>query len=82
MANCQDCRCKDFEKCLKILNLMLDNEATAEQEEYFKHHVENCVVCFSHFNVERQIRQLLKSNIKSQPIPSDLAEAIRNKIVS
>jgi len=61
---------------------MLDNEATAEQEDYFNNHVETCVVCFSHFNVEKQIRKLLKSNIKSQPIPQDLAEDIRRKIVS
>lgn len=81
MSECPDCSCSDFDKCLKILNLILDNEATEEQETYFKSHIENCMVCFAHYNVELQIRQLLKTKLNSHPVPSALANEIRNKIV-
>lgn len=82
MSDCPDCRCKDFEKCLKILNLLLDNEASKEEESFFYAHIEKCMVCFAHYNLERQLRLLVKTKISRQPIPDQLASEIRNKIIS
>ena len=81
MSDCPDCQCKDFEKCLKILNLMLDNEATEEQETYFHAHIENCMVCFAHYNIERQLRKLIKTKVGFKPIPKELAKEIRGRII-
>ena len=81
MSNCPDCGCGDFDKCLKILNLILDNEATPAQEDFFKTHIENCTVCFAHYNVEKQIRQLLKSKLNNKSVPSALASEIRGRIL-
>lgn len=61
---------------------MLDNEASVEQEAFFIEHIEKCIVCFSHYNVEKQIRTLLKSKVKCPNAPCDLAEEIRKKITS
>ena len=81
MSKCPDCSCSDFDKCLNILNQMLDNEASKEQEDYFYSHIEGCIVCFSHYNVEKQIRQLLKTKLSKQNVPISLATEIRAKIV-
>lgn len=81
MSDCPDCGCNDFDKCLRILNLMLDNEATKSQEEFFKSHIENCMVCFAHYNVEKQLRQLIKNKCNNKSVPSALANEIRGKIV-
>ena len=82
MADCPDCNCSDFDKCLRILNLMLDEEATTGQEDFFYSHIEKCITCFSHYNVEKQLRQLLRSKLKKHPVPTELAREIRNRIVS
>ena len=82
MSDCLDCRCNDFEKCLTILNLILDNEATEEQTTFFNEHIEKCKICFAHFNIERQLRQLIRSKISHEPIPPDLAAQIRSRIIS
>ena len=81
MSDCPDCRCSDYDKCLRILNLILDNEATAKQEDFFYSHIENCMTCFAHFNVEKQIRQLIKEKIGNKTVPAALADQIRGKIV-
>ena len=81
MSDCPDCRCNDYEKCLKILNLMLDNEATEDQEAFFHAHIENCMVCFAHYNMEKQLRQLIKTKVAQQTIPKELAASIRNNII-
>lgn len=80
MSSCPDCGCNDFDKCLSILNLMLDNESSAEQEHFFYSHIENCMVCFAHYNVEKQIRLLLKTKLNNKVVPDQLAQDIRSKI--
>lgn len=81
MPECPDCNCSDFDKCLRILNLLLDDEADDTQEEFFFAHIDKCIVCFSHYNVEKQIRELLKRKLQSKEVPKELAIDIRNKIV-
>jgi anti-sigma factor (TIGR02949 family) len=72
--------CKEFEKCLEILHLMLDSEASKDQEEYLNEHVEGCMTCFEHYEVEKQIRILLQTRIEHKQVPSDLASSIRSKV--
>ena len=72
--------CSEFGKCLEILNLMLDNEATKDQEKYLTSHIEKCIVCFQQYEVEKEIRVLIKTKIKNQPVPQDLASNIRSKV--
>jgi len=60
---------------------MLDSEATEEQEAFFHQHITKCKVCFAHYNIERQLRQLIKSKVNQRSIPQTLADEIRSKIV-
>lgn len=72
--------CSEFDKCLKILYLMLDNEASEEDESYLNSHIENCMICFEHYEVEKQIRVMLKTKLDKKPLPSGLADSIKEKI--
>ena len=72
--------CKDFDKCLEILYLMLDNEASDEQASYLNSHLDHCMICFEQYEVEKQIRQLLKTKLANQSVPIGLAQTIRNKV--
>lgn len=60
---------------------MLDDEASKEQIDFFYSHIENCITCFSQYNVEKQLRELLKSKLRKKVVPSQLALEIRNRIV-
>jgi len=72
--------CKEFDQCLEYLYLMLDNEATDAQETYLKNHLESCMICFEQYEVEKHIKDLLKTRITKQPVPADLANIIRTKV--
>ncbi len=65
---------------LEILHLMLDNEATEEQEKYLSVHVDKCMSCLKLYEVEKEIRILIKTKITRQPVPHNLASEIRRKI--
>ena len=68
-------------KCLEILELMLDKETDGDQEEFFSSHIENCIPCLNHYELEQKIKDYIKSKITSRPIPDGLAEEIRSQIV-
>ena len=81
MANSSDKGCGEYEKCLKILRLMLDNEATQEEEEYLNSHIDSCIICFEQYNLEKEIKELLKTKVDKQKVPGELVTSIRNKII-
>ncbi len=72
--------CREFEKCLEILNLMLDNEAEESDEKYLMDHIEQCIVCFEQYEVEKQLRLLLKTKLSNKAVPVDLASEIKRKV--
>lgn len=73
-------RCSDNRDCLQLLELMLDNEATDEQEKLFHEHIEKCMPCYEYFNLEKAIKEVIQTKIKRKPVPGDLVDSIKSKI--
>ena len=70
----------DCEKFLGLVNLMLDNEASQQEKQYISDHIEECSPCLEQLELEKHLRQLLKSKIARKEVPSELAELIKTKI--
>lgn len=81
MKDCPERNCQDLKKCLEVLDLILDNEATLEDQVFFNEHIEECIVCFSQYNIEKQIRELIRTKVRKQPVPQELVSAIKNSIL-
>jgi len=73
-------RCPETEKCLEIIHLVLDSEATDVQENYLNDHVEMCKQCLENFNIEKEIRMALKTRLERRKVPQDLIDSIKEKI--
>ena len=71
---------KKCDECLKMLELILDDEATTDQKKYFAEHIENCQSCYEYYHLEKTIKQVLREKVLSQPAPSDLVDMIRTKV--
>jgi anti-sigma factor (TIGR02949 family) len=72
--------CPNQSDCMQMLQLIVDDEATAEQKEHFlKHHLEECLPCYKNYHLEVEIRQLLKSKCSGQA-PLDIIEAIKARV--
>jgi anti-sigma factor (TIGR02949 family) len=72
--------CQESKKCMEILELLLDGEADSEQEVFFRDHIERCMPCYQHYNLEKTIKELLKTKIEKKPVPNDLVDSIKLKI--
>ena len=73
--------CSEKNECLKMLQQILDGEATTEQKEHFlKHHLEECMPCYKNYHLEVAIRQLLKTKCCSEA-PQELVDSIKTKVI-
>ena len=72
----------ECEKFLRLVHLMLDNEADQQEEEYISNHIEECSPCFRHLKLEKQLREMLKTKIAHKEVPSELVDLIKTKIKS
>ena len=60
---------------------MLDNEASPEDEAFLMTHIEQCACCLKEYELEQQLRTMIKAKMDKKEVPEDLAKSIRNKIL-
>lgn len=70
----------DHKECLKLLQLVLDNEATDDEKVTFEKHVCNCMPYFEIYEVDKAIKSLVKESCCGKNTPKDLAATIKAKI--
>ncbi|MBS1680760.1 MAG: hypothetical protein JST48_03535 [Bacteroidetes bacterium] len=68
--------------CMEMLQVILDGEATVEQKDYFKTHMDHCMPCYKEYNVDMAIKELLQAKCCGGNCPEGLVEQIRSKINS
>ena len=73
--------CSEYQKCLEILRMMLDNEANEDQITYLNAHLDQCIICLEEYNLEKEIKTLLKSKVDRQVVPQELVSSIRSRII-
>jgi len=72
--------CLEKENCGRVLHLILDGEATDEEEKFFTNHIETCIQCFNDYELEKAIKQLIKNKVRKESVPNDLLASINYKI--
>ena len=60
---------------------MLDDESDEESQEYLLNHLGVCTCCLKEFELEKQVRELLKTKLEKRPVPDGLANSIKAKIL-
>jgi mycothiol system anti-sigma-R factor len=66
--------------CMEMLQLILDGEASTEQRDYFKSHMDHCMPCFKSYSVDMAIKELLKTKCCGGDAPVDLINQIKGQI--
>lgn len=73
-------RCVEEGKCLHGLQLILDGEASADEEAYFMKHLDECMPCYNLYKLDKAVKELLQTKIKKKNVPSALRTEIQKKI--
>ena len=73
--------CSDIDKYIFILRQVLDGEASSEDEAYLAKHLDSCSCCLGAYELEKNVREMLKTRLEHREVPSGLANSIRAKIL-
>ncbi|MEQ9592594.1 MAG: anti-sigma factor [Cyclobacteriaceae bacterium] len=68
--------------CLEMLQVILDGDASKDQQEYFASHMEECMPCYKNHQLDLQIRALIKSKCCGGNVPADLIDKIKSQVNS
>lgn len=66
--------------CVQSLQLVIDGEASKEQEEYFMSHLDECSPCYNFYELEKSVKQILQNKIEKKPCPPHVLDNIREKL--
>jgi anti-sigma factor (TIGR02949 family) len=72
--------CEDHEKCIHIINLIIDGEANKEEEAFFYAHIQDCLHCAQYYKLEQSIRAAIRKKLKIKEAPEDLIQEVRQKV--
>lgn len=67
-------------KCTELLNLVIDGQASKEQELELMQHVHNCPKCKNEFELNTSIKESLRERLKRINTPKELSSTIQSKI--
>ncbi|WP_242923680.1 anti-sigma factor family protein [Pontibacter liquoris] len=68
------------EKIIKLLDAVVDGEASAEEQIFFNGHIEECVPCFESHQKQKLLKGLVSGHLKRRIVPDRLAFSIKAKI--
>lgn len=73
MADCSEYR--------DLVQLVIDGEASPQEVTYLRRHLKMCLKCLDRYNIDNEIKQMLKLKLAKIEVPAGLAETIRSKLI-
>jgi anti-sigma factor (TIGR02949 family) len=74
--------CSHRTDCLKMIQLILDGEATEQQLARLKVNLESCQPCIEMYHLEKEVKELLTKRMEKKCCPDQLVATIKSKILS
>lgn len=74
--------CSHQADCLKMIQLILDGEATEQQLAKLKINLESCQPCIQMYHLEREVKELLTKRMEKRCCPDELVATIKSRILS
>lgn len=66
--------------CMQMLQTILDGQASSEQKDFFRYHMDKCMPCFKTYEVDITIKEMLRLKCKGDEIPKELVDQLKDQI--
>lgn len=73
-------QCENHEKCMKMIQAVLDGSATEDEVDHFKSNMESCLPCIEGYELEKSIKESLKLKVEKICCPQKTLEQLKVKI--
>ncbi|UFH55232.1 hypothetical protein LN737_03585 [Spirosoma sp. KNUC1025] len=74
--------CDHRADCLKMIQLILDGEATEQQLAKLQANLESCKPCIEMYHLEKEVKELLTKRMEKRCCPEQLVATIKSRILS
>ena len=72
--------CEHKADCMKMVQLIVDGQASDEQINQFKLNMDKCLPCEKGYELEKCIKETIQLRLEKKSIPSNLIDCIKQKI--
>ncbi len=73
-------QCENHEKCMQMIQAVLDGSATQDEVEHFKNHMSECMPCIEGYHLEKSIKDALQVKMEKKCCPQATVMDIRAKV--
>jgi len=73
-------RCENHQKCMQMIQAVIDGSASEAELEHFKLHMDDCMPCIEGYKLEKSIKDALKLKMEKKCCPQSTVVDIRSKI--
>jgi len=73
--------CDHQADCLKMIQLIVDGEATEQQIEKLRNNLHTCQPCIKMYHLEKEIKELLSGKMEKKCCPEQLVASIKSRIL-
>jgi hypothetical protein len=74
--------CEHQAECMKMVQLIVDGQATDDQINQFKQNMDKCLPCEKGYELEKCIKETMQLRLEKKCVPSSLIDCIKLKISS
>lgn len=73
-------QCENHQKCMKMIQAVLDGSASAEEVEHFKQNMDACMPCIETYKLEKCVKEAMQVKVEKKCCPEKLVLDIKAKI--
>ncbi len=73
-------QCENHVQCMKVIQMILDGEASEDEKEHFRQNMEKCMPCIKTYHLEKCIKDSLQNKVERRPCPERLVAAIKAQL--
>jgi hypothetical protein len=74
--------CEHHAECMKIIQSILDDEATEAEKDHFRENMDKCLPCIEAYRLEKCIKESLSLKLVKKPCPESILKTILSKVNS
>jgi len=72
--------CENHQRCMEMIQAVLDGSASPEEMEHFKSNIESCLPCIEGYQLEKELKESLTNKVEKKCCPDRTVEDIKKKI--
>ncbi len=72
--------CENHQKCMEMIQAVLDGSATADEMEHFKTNMSECMPCIEGYELENSIKEALKMKVEKKCCPQSVVHKIKSNL--